>query len=132
MSNKNNNKTTFSKNLSKIRKEKGLTLENLSKLTGLTQRMIFYYENQAVKPPIDKIEIIAKALNIKINDLLGTNESITPLNEKNEFVELDARTIKKIKMILSLSKQERHIIYSLAETFIRNKKKKKSKQSTES
>ena len=34
--------------------------------------MIAYYETEAVKPPIDKIEIIAKALNVGINDLLET------------------------------------------------------------
>ncbi|MBN2422898.1 helix-turn-helix transcriptional regulator [Candidatus Woesearchaeota archaeon] len=121
------NRSIFNQNLEKIRKSKGLTLNELAKISGLTQRMIFYYENQAINPPIDKIEILAKALDVSISDLLGTPETE---NTKDNFLTLDTRTLKKIKMILSLSKQERHIIYDLAETFHRKKRKKQYQQKT--
>ena len=108
----------FSRNLVKLRKERGLSQDDLAKLTGLTKRMIAYYEIQAVKPPIDKIGILANALNVTIGELLGIKEST---KIQNEFLAIDSRTLKKIKMILSLPKQQRHIIYSMAESFLKQK-----------
>ena len=117
--NKYENRPLFSKNLIKLRKERGLSQEDLARMTGLTKRMIAYYEIQAVKPPIDKIELLANALNVTISELLATKEST---KVQNEFLEIDSRTLKKIKMILSLPKQQRHIIYSMAESFLKQKK----------
>lgn len=117
-------KPTFCHNLIKYRKGKGMSQQDLADITGLTQRMIVYYENEAVKPPIDKIEILAKALNVNINDLLGSTTDET--NIQKEFTEIDARTLKKLKIILSLPKHQRHIIYSMAESFL-NKKNDENK-----
>ena len=77
----------FSQNLVKLRKERGLSQSDLAKLCGLTQRMIAYYENEAVKPPIDKIEAIAKVLKVGINKLLGTTEDTTIQKEFAQIVE---------------------------------------------
>ena len=121
-------KTIFSQNLIRLRKERGLSQQDLANLSGLTQRMIVYYENEAVKPPIDKIEIIAKVLKININDLLSTSDE--PLDIQNELSQIDARTLKKLKIILSLPKQQRHMIYSMAESFL--EKSNKEKQLAES
>lgn len=122
------NKSIFSKNLVRLRKERGFSQMKLAKLAGLTQRMIAYYENEAVKPPIDNIEAIAKVLGVKINDLLGTSESVT---SQTLLAKLDSRTITKLKLILSLPKKERHIIYSIAENFHAKRELKKLKQNYE-
>jgi len=84
--------------------------------------MIAYYELEAVKPPIDKIEIIAKSLNVGINELLGTYES-TP--SQGDFTNIDSRTLKKMKTILALPKHQRHIIYSMAESFLKQNNNEK-------
>src|SRR4030042_2026850 len=100
---KNKIKSSFSQNLIRIRKEKELSQEKLAELSGLTQRMINYYENEINKSIIDNIEAIAKALNVGINDLLGTKE----INKKeNEFSLFDSRTIQKLKPLLLLSKDD--------------------------
>ncbi len=112
----------FSRNLVKFRKERSLSQDDLAALTGLTKRMIAYYEIQAVKPPIDKIEMLANALNVTIGELLGIKEST---KVQKEFLEIDSRTLKKIKMILSLPKQQRHIIYSMAESFLKQNQENK-------
>lgn len=122
MKSEKKNKLTFSENLIRYRKERGLSQQDLANITGITQRMIVYYENKAVKPPIDKIETIAKALHVNINELLGTSEET---DIQREFSEIDARTLKKLKMILSLPKNQRHIIYSMAESFLKQNKEKK-------
>ena len=63
--------------------------------------------------------MITKALNVGINDLLGTNE---PTKIQNEFVQMDGRTLKKMKKILSLSSAERHLVYSFVDSLIMRKK----------
>jgi transcriptional regulator with XRE-family HTH domain len=110
----------FSQNLVKFRKEKGLSQKDLADIAGLSQRMIVYYENKAVKPPIDKIGILAKVLNVEINDLLGISKDT---EIQKEFVQIDARTLKKLKIILALPKHQRHIIYSMAESFLEQNQK---------
>lgn len=124
--NNKKNKISFSQNLIRLRKERGLSQQELAKISGLSQRMIFYYENRATNPPIDKVEAIAKALNVNITDLIETKES-NKIQEK--FSQLDIKTLKKLDLILSLSKHDRHILYLMAETFY--KRSKKNKQLTE-
>lgn len=124
------NRSNFSKNLIKIRKEKGLTQIDLANLTGFSRRMIAYYETNAINPPIDKIEIIAKALSVNITSLIETKEAT---EIQNEFSEINTKTIKKIKQILSLSTEKRHLVYSYVDSLLeRDKTKKKEKQLSES
>jgi transcriptional regulator with XRE-family HTH domain len=111
----------FSQNLIRIRKQRGLSQRELAEKSGVTHRMIAYYEKEAVKPPIDKIEPIAKALGVSISDLLGTKETT---KIQDEFAQLDTRTLKKLKMILSLTNQERHMIYTMAESLIKKREEK--------
>jgi len=114
--------TTFSKNLVKLRKERKLTQEELASMTGMSTRMIAYYETEAVKPPVDKIENIAKALKVGINELLGSH---APTPAQDELISIDTRTLKKIKKILSLSNEERHLVYSFVDSLLIRKENKK-------
>jgi transcriptional regulator with XRE-family HTH domain len=124
------NRSNFSKNLIKIRKEKGLTQIDLANLTGFSRRMIAYYETNAINPPIDKIEIIAKILSVNITSLIETKEAT---EIQNEFSEINTKTIKKIKQILSLSTEKRHLVYSYVDSLLeKDKIKKKQKQLAES
>jgi transcriptional regulator with XRE-family HTH domain len=115
-------RSAFSKNLVKFRKERGLSQQELANRTGISQRMIVYYENKAVRPPIERIEILAKELHIQISDLIGKNEETTDI--QNELAQIDARTLKKIKMLLSLPKSQRHIIYTMIESFLKQNEEK--------
>jgi len=117
--------TTFRKNLTAIRKHKGLSQRDLAKLTGLNQRMIVYYEKETINPPIDKIELIAKALGVTPSDLLGTyeNSSIDTV-----FNNIDTRTLKRLKQIISLTPQERNTIYALLDSILEKKNKRRKKE----
>ena len=53
----------FMKNLKRFRRLRGLSQGDLAKKSGLTLRIVSYYENHAVSPPIDKIEVLAKTQN---------------------------------------------------------------------
>ncbi len=112
------NKNTFGNNLIRIRKEQGLTQTDLAKMIGVSQRMIVYYEKEVKRPPLDRVEAIAKALNVSIDELIKINTS----KNKNLFSNLDTRTLKKFEQILSLNKSDRHIVYSLVDSLIKKKK----------
>ena len=81
-----------------------------------------------VNPPIDKVETLAKALNIDINKLIKSNATI--IKNKTDFLNFDNRTLSKFKLILSLDKNERHLVYSYIDSLV-NKRKKKQKQLAE-
>jgi len=103
----------LAQNLIKLRKKRNLTQTDLAKLSGVTRRMIAYYETKALEPSLQKIEAIANALDVKIEELTKQNRITN--NEKKEleeiFMKIDARTLKKIKQILILPSQQRHKVY---------------------
>jgi len=108
-----NERSVLAQNLIKLRKKRNLTQTDLAKLSGVTRRMIAYYETKALEPSLQKIEAIANALDVKIEELTKQNRITN--NEKKEleeiFMKIDARTLKKIKQILILPSQQRHKVY---------------------
>lgn len=114
-------RTPLAKNLIRLRKEKGLSQKELSELSGISRRMIVYYETKPINPPLDKLEILANALNATINDLVG-EKGLT--KKEGVFTNLDTRTIKKLEQLLSLSQNERHFVYKLIDKLISEKVEK--------
>ena len=105
----------LSRNIIKFRKAKGLTQMQLAELSGLSKRMIAYYETNISNPPVRNLLAIAKALNVTIYDLLGE----TPTNGNVElFDDIDMRTLKKIMLIKELPKRDRTMIYKMIDALI--------------
>lgn len=58
--------------IKRLREEKGMTQEELAKYINSTKQTIYKYENSIVMNiPSDKIENIAKALDVSPSDLMG-------------------------------------------------------------
>ena len=91
----------FSKHLSRIRKLKGYSQRELAKITGISYRMINHYENNPTSVPINKIKILADALNAKIAAFFDDT-----VND-NSLDALDVRWIKKINEIRELPEEDR-------------------------
>lgn len=64
------------KKLKRERKRAGITMEELAKQVGVTQAQISFYERNINKPSIEKLEAIARALNVSISKFL--DEDVTP------------------------------------------------------
>ena len=122
----------FALNLAKIRKERGLSQKDLENVSGISARMIGYYEKHATySPPMNKIKALANALNIDISNLLGIKES----ENINDLKEFDVRTIKKIKNLLILNRQDRASVYQMIDLLLQKdeyKNKAKELQEIES
>jgi transcriptional regulator with XRE-family HTH domain len=55
-----------------VRTGKGMSLKKLSKLTGISKSALDNYENENRYPTIRQLELIANALDVKINDLYNS------------------------------------------------------------
>ena len=125
----NKSLSTFSKNLKYFRKKKGLSQYDLADLSGLSQRMIAHYETLSSHPSLDKVELLAKVLNIKTSDLLNSME-ISSDKDKINIYDFDTKSLKKLKDILSLSQNDRASVYRLINSLLRKSQlelKEKSK-----
>ena len=60
-------------NIRKLRKEKGLTQQELADKCGLSKNGLWNYENENREPTIKTLENISKALNVTVNDLISGN-----------------------------------------------------------
>jgi transcriptional regulator with XRE-family HTH domain len=107
--------TIFAKNLKRLRKKRGLSQHDLADLTGISRRMIGHFETKAVQPPLDKIELIAKALKVKMSELFINGED----NEEIDPSIFDTRSLKKLRDILSLSPNDRSDLYRMLNKMLR-------------
>lgn len=64
-------KTTIAKNIKKLRKQRGLSQDKLSKLADISHNTIIKIESGAIQSPtMDTASKIAKALGIGLDDLM--------------------------------------------------------------
>ncbi len=66
-----NKKSTIAKNIKKLRKQRGLSQDKLSKLADISHNTIIKIESGAIQSPtIDTAQKIAKALGVSLDDLI--------------------------------------------------------------
>ena len=67
----------LSKNIKRLRKEKGLTLDELAARLGTSKQTIHRYENGIITNiPSEKVEMLAQALAVTPAELMGWSEHI--------------------------------------------------------
>lgn len=102
----------FSKNLKYLRESKGISKNKLGEMVGVNQTTIGRWETNEIKPSIDNVEEVAKALNVNLPDLL-----IKDLEFDNaDYFELDLDVVKipvlgTIKAGIPIEAQEEIIDY---------------------
>jgi transcriptional regulator with XRE-family HTH domain len=63
-------KAAFGKQLQKLREEREITQDKLAEAVGVSEsRIIRYWERGTFGPEFERLENIAKALNIRVRDL---------------------------------------------------------------
>ncbi|MDG5817127.1 helix-turn-helix transcriptional regulator [Chitinispirillales bacterium ANBcel5] len=86
------------------RKVRGITQQELANKLGITKRMVANYEGNSEGPSVERLEDIAKALNVTVSYLLGEStlktvkEDISPNIRKHIEVlkELPQKDQKKV------------------------------------
>jgi transcriptional regulator with XRE-family HTH domain len=119
----------ISRNLRRLRKERGLSQYDLAEMSGISQRMINHYENYAATPPVEKLKVIAKALNVKMSALLEDPEE----NDDLDAALFDTRSLKKMRDILELPPNDRSFLYRTLNNLVRKNQLERAsaKQKTE-
>lgn len=114
--------SSFGKQMAKLRNERGYSQRDLARETGISQRMIAYYEKQANFPPTHVLPVLAKSLNVTVDQLLGVEK--TQGNGKNK----DMRLWRRFSQVEKLDVKEKRQVIQLLDTFIEKERLKKEAQ----
>ncbi len=87
-------KNNLSKNLRKLRKEEGLSQEQLADLLSVSRQSVSKWETEDAYPEMDKIIFLCNKFSLDINDLL--NGDIYEIKQKNEAINDVYKVIDKI------------------------------------
>ena len=96
----------------KLRKEKGLTFEQLAELTGSSKSYIWELENKSPpRPSADKLSKIARELGVTMDYLIDQEQKITEADATDEmfyrkYQKMDPEVKKKIRKIADLWEDE--------------------------
>lgn len=89
-------------NILKLRKQRGLSLEQLGELVNVTRQTISNWELDETTPNPQQLKLLSKALNISIDELLD-NETKGVLEEKVSNTEKLAGLIIKILKFIGIA-----------------------------
>lgn len=91
----------FGNNIKKIRMDKGLGVNELSRLSGVNASYISALERDEKKnPSVNILEKLAAALNVTIDELMKTDNTFEEANENFKTAEEAMQFILKQKAIL--------------------------------
>jgi len=104
---------SFGKNLSRFRKEKGLTQEDLVKKSGVAISQIRRYEADKSSPTLDVITRLAKALRVSIDEMVFDKDKGIAAGKL-----MDRELLEQFEMISILEEEERKAVKKILEGVI--------------
>ncbi len=104
----------FGARLAQLRKTAGYTQQQLADDIGATRRQIAYYESESEHPPANLLAGLARALNVSIDDLLGSSMATRSIKPNPISPRLERR-MRQIETLTPKSKQQ---LLGLIDTFI--------------
>ncbi len=112
------NKEPVGVQLARLRQAAGFSQRDLAKKTGISQRMIAYYEKQQQYPPLHVLTTLAQALGVPPGEMLNFKEKKTDDKVK------DMRIRRRLKQMESLDEKDKLQILQLLDTLIENNRLK--------
>ena len=117
----------FAENVTYYRKKLGHSQYDLAIITGISRTMISHYEREGMLPPADRLEILADSLAIPVHKLFMESNS-QEKNLEGGLSDIDPRSVKKLRDILSLPPDDRNDLYRILNKMLRkNQLEKQSK-----
>jgi transcriptional regulator with XRE-family HTH domain len=107
---------SFGNRLARLRRAAGYSQRGLADETGISQRMIAYYEKQAEYPPTYVLPILAKALQISMDQLMGADKPGAA--EKTH----DNRLWRRFNQMEKLPLARRRQIVQIIDAFLENER----------
>ena len=84
----------FGEKLQQLRKEKGISQEELSEIIDVSRQSISKYENETAQPSFENLLLLSKYFNVSTDELLGNEE----LKQQETF--LSVNTIANNKILI--------------------------------
>jgi len=103
---------SFGRNLSSARKEKGLTQEELVRMSGVAISQIRRYEADKSSPTLDVVMKLAKALGVSLDELAFDKATGVAAGR------LDRELLEQFEMVSSLDQEEREAVKRVLEGVI--------------
>ena len=98
----------FSKNLKQIMQEKGITLSELSRITGIGKSSISQYLSGKNIPTSERIKVIADALGCAVEDLIV--ESSEPVKVHTKSGEMEVWNVP-VELAAKLMHKKNNFVY---------------------
>jgi transcriptional regulator with XRE-family HTH domain len=106
---------SFGPRLAAIRKARGLTQIQLAEATGTTQRSISYYETDDGIPPAAALIILAKALKVSADELLG----LKPPRVDHAGDDADTKRLwKRFQQVSTLPEKDQRAVIRLINSLV--------------
>jgi transcriptional regulator with XRE-family HTH domain len=110
--------SSFGPRLVALRRARGLTQVQLAEATHTTQRSISYYENDDGVPPSSIVVVLAQALQVSADELLGLKQPPQVVPAVSDDDPETRRLWKRFQMVTRLPEKDQRavirLIHSLA------------------
>ena len=100
---------SFQERLVRLRKLKGFTQQELADATGISRRAIAHYETQGKEIPPQSAIVLAKALNVSVDELFGHKSS-----PKQDTIS-NRKLFKKMQAVEKLPKHAQKTVINIIE-----------------
>jgi transcriptional regulator with XRE-family HTH domain len=107
----------FAENVANYRKKKGFSQYDLAQSSGISRGMISHYEREGMFPPADRLQALADSLEIPVYKLF--KQSGTEQSPETDLADIDPRSVKKLRDILSLPADDRGDLYRILNKMLR-------------
>lgn len=105
--------SSFGPRLATLRKTRGLTQVQLAEIAGTTQRSISYYENDDGVPPSSVVVVLARALQVSADELLGLKPPPQPMTAAIEEDPETRRLWKRFQVVTQLPEKDQRAVIRL-------------------
>lgn len=109
----------FGERLAEMRKAAGYTQQELAAASGVSRRMIVYYEAQEQPPLAEVIAKLAPILGSNADEMLGL---VAPRKAPSA---LDARVVRRLRAIEQLAPGDKRELLHLIDAFVEHGRRKR-------
>lgn len=102
--------------VTRLRKEKKLSREDLGSVVGTSGAVIGRYERNEITPSVDMANKIAQALDVSLDYLVGNNSVIVT----------DKKILERVETIATMPEEEQVQIFNVIDALLRDFKAKKA------
>ncbi len=104
---------SFGQRLAAMRQAAGLSQRQLAKQTGISQRMIAYYEGRAALPPGHALTVFAEVLGTSVDELAGSKPLKSAAASRAQ-----PRLWQRFRQIEKLPLRERKELFSVIDAYL--------------